>query len=87
CIDLMVRKPRNHPTVGIDHWGDRRLVFGRMAVRLSSRKKGRRSSTPSGRNKTGGLDIKKKKSGEEPIRESRTCFRLRQSRKELYDKL
>ncbi|GBM70620.1 hypothetical protein AVEN_248555-1, partial [Araneus ventricosus] len=59
-IALVVRKPRNHPTVGIDHWGDKRLAVGRMAVRLSSEKEGRRSSTPSGRNKTGVLDIKEK---------------------------
>ncbi|GBM79476.1 hypothetical protein AVEN_138241-1 [Araneus ventricosus] len=46
CIALVVMKPRNLPTVGIDHWGVRRLVVGHMAVRLSSGKKGRRSSTP-----------------------------------------
>ncbi|GBN99885.1 hypothetical protein AVEN_47366-1 [Araneus ventricosus] len=57
---LVVRKSRKHPTVGIDHWGDRRLVVGRMSVRLSSGKKGRRS-TPSGTNKTGVLDIKERR--------------------------
>ncbi|GBL77758.1 hypothetical protein AVEN_152971-1 [Araneus ventricosus] len=36
CIVLVVMKLRNHPTVGIDHWGHRRLVVGRTAVRLSS---------------------------------------------------
>ncbi|GBM36003.1 hypothetical protein AVEN_78098-1 [Araneus ventricosus] len=35
-IALVVMKPRNFPTVGIDHCGVRRLVVGRMAVRLSS---------------------------------------------------
>ncbi|GBO44019.1 hypothetical protein AVEN_59019-1 [Araneus ventricosus] len=53
CLDLVVRKSRNHPTVGNDHWGDRRLVIGRMAVRLSSGKKGRRSSTLQVRTKRG----------------------------------
>ncbi|GBO36703.1 hypothetical protein AVEN_148963-1 [Araneus ventricosus] len=46
CIALVVMEPRNLPTGGIDHWGVRRLVVGRMTVRLSSGKKGRRSSTP-----------------------------------------
>ncbi|GBM26694.1 hypothetical protein AVEN_124987-1 [Araneus ventricosus] len=46
CIALVVMKPRNLPTVEIDPRGVRRLVVGRMAVRLSSGKKGRRSSTP-----------------------------------------
>ncbi|GBM40990.1 hypothetical protein AVEN_250312-1 [Araneus ventricosus] len=40
CIALVVRKSRNRPTVRIDHWGDRRLVVGHMAVRLSNGKKG-----------------------------------------------
>ncbi|GBM20058.1 hypothetical protein AVEN_268390-1 [Araneus ventricosus] len=55
----VVRKPMNHPTLGIDHWGDRRLVVGGMAVRLSSGKKGRRSSTPSGRKKRGCWTLKR----------------------------
>ncbi|GBN09010.1 hypothetical protein AVEN_131000-1, partial [Araneus ventricosus] len=59
CLDLVVRKSRNHPTVGIDHWGDRRLVVGRMAVRLSSERKGS-GYIPSGTNKTGVLDIKER---------------------------
>ncbi|GBM26798.1 hypothetical protein AVEN_127756-1 [Araneus ventricosus] len=67
----MVRKHRNPPTFGIDHWGDRRLVVGRMVVRLSSGKERRRSSTPSGRNKMVVLTLRKK-GGEEPITESRT---------------
>ncbi|GBN69309.1 hypothetical protein AVEN_145149-1 [Araneus ventricosus] len=47
CIALVVRKPRNHTTVRIDHWGDRRFVVGRMAVWLSSGKKREsESSTP-----------------------------------------
>ncbi|GBM72630.1 hypothetical protein AVEN_238217-1 [Araneus ventricosus] len=54
---LVVRKSRNHPTVEIDHWGDRCLVVGRMESWLSSGKKGRRSSIPSGTNKKGVLDI------------------------------
>ncbi|GBN41877.1 hypothetical protein AVEN_224613-1 [Araneus ventricosus] len=61
CIALVVRKSRNHPTIGIDHWGDKRLVVGRMAVRLSSGKKGRRNCTPPGTNKMGVLDIKERR--------------------------
>ncbi|GBM13615.1 hypothetical protein AVEN_229588-1 [Araneus ventricosus] len=46
CLAPVVMKLRNHPTVGIDHWGHRRLVVGRPGVRLFSLVKGRRSSTP-----------------------------------------
>ncbi|GBN10533.1 hypothetical protein AVEN_243442-1 [Araneus ventricosus] len=46
CIAFVVMKPRKLHTVGIDHWGDRRSVVGRMAVRLYSGKKGGWSSTP-----------------------------------------
>ncbi|GBN08943.1 hypothetical protein AVEN_11944-1 [Araneus ventricosus] len=42
----VVMKPRNHPTVGIDHWEHGSLVVGRPGVRMSSGVKGRRSSTP-----------------------------------------
>ncbi|GBN66764.1 hypothetical protein AVEN_52333-1 [Araneus ventricosus] len=41
----VVMKLRNHPTVGIDHWGHGSLVVGRTGVRLSSGVRGRRSST------------------------------------------
>ncbi|GBN42686.1 hypothetical protein AVEN_56678-1 [Araneus ventricosus] len=61
CIALVVRKSRNHLTVEIDHWGHRCLVVGRMAVRLSSGKKGRWSSTPSGTNKMEVLDNKERR--------------------------
>ncbi|GBM82306.1 hypothetical protein AVEN_146651-1 [Araneus ventricosus] len=83
----MVRKSKNNPTVEIDHWGLRCLIVGRMAVSVASGKKGRRSSTPSGTNKTGVLGIKKEESGEQAIRKSRTWFRLRQLTKELCDQL
>ncbi|GBO40472.1 hypothetical protein AVEN_64546-1 [Araneus ventricosus] len=46
CIAPVVRKLRNHPTVGIDHWGHGNLVVSRPGVRLSSGVKGGRSSTP-----------------------------------------
>ncbi|GBM53042.1 hypothetical protein AVEN_22416-2 [Araneus ventricosus] len=61
CIALVVRKSSNHLTVEIDHWGDRRLVVGRMEFRLSSRKKGRSNSTPSGTNKSGVWDVKERR--------------------------
>ncbi|GBN46188.1 hypothetical protein AVEN_14749-1, partial [Araneus ventricosus] len=32
----VVMKLRNHPTVGIDHWGHGSLAVGRPEVRLSS---------------------------------------------------
>ncbi|GBM54438.1 hypothetical protein AVEN_275639-1 [Araneus ventricosus] len=46
CIAPVVRKFRNHPTVGINHSEHGSLVVGRPGVRLSSGVKGRRSSTP-----------------------------------------
>ncbi|GBL72363.1 hypothetical protein AVEN_115300-1 [Araneus ventricosus] len=82
---LVVRKSRNHPTVEIDHWGDRCLVVGRMEFRLSSRKKGRGAPPLQVRTKRGvGLRRGERK---QPIRKSRRCFRFRQHRKELCDQL
>ncbi|GBN56639.1 hypothetical protein AVEN_204506-1 [Araneus ventricosus] len=46
CIIPVVRKLRNHPTVGIHHWEHGSVVVGRPGVRLSSGVKGGRSSTP-----------------------------------------
>ncbi|GBM89847.1 hypothetical protein AVEN_107950-1 [Araneus ventricosus] len=46
CIAPVVRKLKNLPTVGVDHWEYGTLVVGRPGRRLSSGVKGRRSSTP-----------------------------------------
>ncbi|GBO44734.1 hypothetical protein AVEN_120975-1, partial [Araneus ventricosus] len=46
CIAPVVMKLRNHPTVGIDHWGHGSLAVGRPEVRLSSGGENWRSSTP-----------------------------------------
>ncbi|GBM08916.1 hypothetical protein AVEN_250374-1 [Araneus ventricosus] len=46
CIAPVVRKLKNIPTVGVDHWEYRSLILGRPGRRLSSGVKGRRSSTP-----------------------------------------
>ncbi|GBM94819.1 hypothetical protein AVEN_26530-1 [Araneus ventricosus] len=46
CIAPVVRKLKNLPTVGVDHWEYGSLAVGRPGRRLSSGVKGRRSSTP-----------------------------------------
>ncbi|GBN80048.1 hypothetical protein AVEN_176170-1 [Araneus ventricosus] len=46
CIAPVVRKLKNLPTVGVDHWKYGSFVVGRPGRRLSSGVKGRRSSTP-----------------------------------------
>ncbi|GBM80468.1 hypothetical protein AVEN_57304-1 [Araneus ventricosus] len=45
-IAPMLRKLKNLPTVGVDHWEYGSLVVGQPGRRLSSGVKGRRSSTP-----------------------------------------
>ncbi|GBM10246.1 hypothetical protein AVEN_177508-1 [Araneus ventricosus] len=46
CIAPVVRKLKNLPTVGVDHWEYGSLVVGRPGRQLSSGVKGRRSFTP-----------------------------------------
>ncbi|GBM53443.1 hypothetical protein AVEN_109349-1 [Araneus ventricosus] len=64
-------KLRNHPTVGIDHWGHGSLVVDRLGVRFSSGVKGRRSSTPFSRDKNGSVGVGTRRAVKNRIREAR----------------
>ncbi|GBM36049.1 hypothetical protein AVEN_274451-1 [Araneus ventricosus] len=79
----VVMKLRNHPTVGIDHWGHGSLVVGLPGVQLSSGVKGRRSSTHCGGYKKRGGGVGRERAVKNRIREARNGVSVSCSAKEL----